>query len=52
MQRHKHGGSAMIAGATTGLIAMAFHPTGHDVMRDTASQGAVTLACTRIKESE
>ena len=44
MQGNKLGGAAMIAGAIMQLITMAFHPTGHDVMRDTAGQGAVTLA--------
>ena len=34
----------MIAGAMMGLVTMALHPTGHDIVRDPGVQGALALA--------
>ena len=44
MRRERLGGLAMIAGVMMGLVTMALHPTGHDVARDMATQGALAMA--------
>jgi hypothetical protein len=44
MRREALGGTALIAGAILGLVTMALHPTGGDVMRDARGQGALALA--------
>jgi hypothetical protein len=44
MRREALGGTALIAGAIMGLVTMALHPTGGDVMRDVRGQGALALA--------
>ena len=44
MRREALGGTALIAGAVMGLVTMALHPTGGDVMRDARGQGALALA--------
>ena len=43
MRREMLGGSAMIAGAIMGLVTMALHPTGRDVVRDVGGQGALNF---------
>jgi hypothetical protein len=43
-RRERMGGLAMIAGVMMGLTTMALHPTGHDVARDMATQGALAVA--------
>ena len=44
MRRERLGGLAMIAGVMMGLVTMALHPTGDDVTRDMATQGALAVA--------
>ena len=44
MRRERLGGLAMIAGTVMGLVTMALHPTGQDVMRDVEGQGTLALA--------
>jgi hypothetical protein len=44
MRGERLGGLAMIAGVVMGLVTMALHPTGRDVMRDVEGQGALALA--------
>lgn len=39
-QRERLGGAAMIAGAAMGLVTMAFHPTGHAILRDATGMAA------------
>jgi hypothetical protein len=44
MRRERLGGLAMIASVVMGLVTMALHPTGHDVVRDVQRQGGLALA--------
>jgi hypothetical protein len=42
--RHRTAGAALIAGALAGLVTMAFHPTGQDVVSNATSGGHNVLA--------
>ena len=39
-EQERLGGAAMIAGAAMGLVTMAFHPTGHAILRDATGTAA------------